>query len=472
MEKKYLTTVVLGAGSRGRDAYGGYIAAHQDKIRAIGVAEPVTERRNRFMEIHNVTEENSYESWESLLAQPKFADAAIICTQDDMHTKPAILAMEKGYDVLLEKPMSNKLEECVQLVKKSEELNKQLQICHVLRYTGFYSTVYDTIQSGKIGDLINIECKENVSYWHFAHSYVRGLWRNSKETSPLILAKCCHDLDLLYWMVGALPKKISAFGELTHYKAENAPTGATERCLDGCPHLDTCFHAAPFLYMDIVPMLRIGVDSDRRLIKFFAGLALNHKTTFKAFSFIIPLLKRIKDFRDWPVSVITDDFTPEGKLKALKEGPWGRCVYHCDNDQPDHMITSIWFENGVTASLTVHGHSAFEGRSIRVDGTKGTMIGDFLHSGERLWFYDKLSGKRELIHKYKMFEEGAIAHGGGDWRLMDAFVELLQKNISKPLTGARASLESHIMAFAAEKSRLEGEIVDMANYREEIMKSS
>ena len=157
-------------------------------------------------------------------------------------------------------------------------------------------------------------------------------------------------------------------------------------------------------------------------------------------------------------------------MKALKEGPFGRCVYHCDNNQPDHMMVGIEFENGVTANLTVHGHSAFEGRSIRVDGTKATLIGDFLHSGEKLWLYDKLSGKKEIIYSAKLFAHGATGHGGGDWALMDAFIQLLRKNIANPLTSARASLESHIMAFAAEKSRLEEKVINMAEYRREVMK--
>jgi predicted dehydrogenase len=164
--EKPITAIVIGAGSRGRDAYGSYAVAHSDKLKILGVAEPVEARRNRFAEIHGLTE-NCYTTWEEILNKPKFADAAIVTTQDNMHTEPALLAMDQGYDVLLEKPMSNKLEDCVQLVNKSEETGKHLQICHVLRYTDFYSTVYNAIQSGKIGDLINIECKENVSFWHF-----------------------------------------------------------------------------------------------------------------------------------------------------------------------------------------------------------------------------------------------------------------------------------------------------------------
>jgi len=467
--EKPITAIVIGAGSRGRDAYGSYAITHSDKLKILGVAEPIEARRNRFAEIHGLTE-NCYEDWEEILNKPKFADAAIVTTQDNMHSQPALKAMDQGYDVLLEKPMSNGLDECIQLVRKSEETGRHLQICHVLRYTDFYSTIYNVIQSEKIGDLINIECKENVSFWHFTHSYVRGLWRNSVEQSPLILAKCCHDLDLLYWLVGVLPKKINAFGTLSHYRADQAPAGSPNYCLDGCPHAETCIYYAPFLYIDVIPLIRIGADSDVGIIKFFSGLALHHRTTFKAFSHLIPALKQVTDWREWPVSVITDDLSYEGKMKALKEGPFGRCVYHCDNNQPDHMMVGIEFENGVTANLTVHGHSAFEGRSIRVDGTKATLIGDFLHSGEKLWLYDKLSGKKEIIYSAKLFAHGATGHGGGDWALMDAFIQLLRKNIANPLTSARASLESHIMAFAAEKSRLEEKVINMAEYRREVMK--
>ncbi len=462
--EKPITAIVCGAGQRGRDAYGRYAESNKDKIQIIGVAEPNPIKRNNFMKIHKIPENRSYNLWKDILAEDKFADAAIITTQDNMHTQPALLAMEQGYDVLLEKPMANKLDECVQLVNKAQETGKRLQICHVLRYTDFYSTIYDTIQSGKLGKVINIECKENVSYFHYSHSYIRGNWRNSEISSPMILAKCCHDLDLLYWMVGVPPKKISSFGNLLYYKKENAPEGAPKRCLDVCPYADKCIFYAPFIYIDNTPLFRVGLDCDIKIIKFFAWLAIKHRTTVKILSKIIPPLKDAVEWHGWPVSVITDDLTYEGKMKALKEGPYGRCVYHCDNNVVDHQTVNIEFENGVTANLTVHGHSAFEGRSIRIDGTKATLIGEFLFSGEQIWLYDKLSGKKEKIFEGHLQLTG---HGGGDTGLMNAFIDLMKRNISKPLTDAKASLESHIMAFAAEKSRLEGKIINMAEYRPE-----
>jgi predicted dehydrogenase len=464
--EKSITAIVCGAGNRGRDAYGRYAEKYSDKIKIIGVAEPNPTRLENFANIHKIPENRRYNSWENILAEDKFADAAIITTQDNMHTQPALLAMERGYDVLLEKPMANKLNECIQLVKKAQETGKHLQICHVLRYTDFYSTIYNIIQSGKLGKLINIECKENVSYWHYSHSYIRGNWRNSEESSPMILAKCCHDLDLLYWMVGVPPKKINSFGNLLFYKKENAPEGAPKRCLDGCPHANNCIYYAPFIYIYNIPLLRIGLNSDIKTYKIFAWLAINHRTTIKILSKIIPLLKKVVNWEDWPVSVITDDLTYEGKMKALREGPYGRCVYHCDNNVVDHQIVNIEFENGVTANLTVHGHSALEGRSIRIDGTKASLIGEFLHSGEKIWFYDKLSGKKEKIFEGYLQLSG---HGGGDTGLMNAFIDLMRKNILKPLTNALASLESHIMAFAAEKSRLDGNVIDMEKYRQEVM---
>jgi len=464
--EKPITAIVCGAGFRGRDAYGRYAETNKDKIKIIGVAEPIPVKRDKFAKIHNIPEERQYNSWKDILAEDKFADAAIITTPDNMHTQPAILAMEQGYDVLLEKPMANKLNECIQLVKKSKESQKHLLICHVLRYTDFYSIIYDTIQSGKLGKLINIECKENVSYWHYPHSFVRGNWRNSEESSPMILAKCCHDLDLLYWIVGVKPKKISSFGNLIYYKKENAPEGAPKRCLDGCPHADKCIYYAPFMYILNIPLLRIGLNSNIKFIKFFSWLTINHRKTTKIISKIIPLLKQALEGDFYPVNVITNDFSYEGKMKALREGPYGRCVYYCDNNVVDHQTVNIEFENGVTANLTMHGHSAFEGRTIRIDGTKATLIGDFLHSGEQIWVYDKLSGKKEKIFKGNLHLTG---HGGGDIKLMDTFVDLMKRNISKSLTNARDSLESHIMAFAAEKSRLEGEVIDMAEYRREVM---
>jgi len=232
--------ILIGAGQRGADVYGLYAQHHPDQICFAAVAEPDPARRARFAEQHQIPPQNQFESWEPLLAQPQFAQAAFVCTQDGQHTAPALAAMHAGYAVLLEKPMATTAEECIQLVRASEETGRPLHISHVLRYTKHFVKMREIIQSGALGQIVTVDHRENVSWWHMVHSYVRGNWRNSGESSPMILAKCCHDLDILLWLLDGHCVSLSSVGGLMHYRAENAPEGAPTRCLDGCPAADTC----------------------------------------------------------------------------------------------------------------------------------------------------------------------------------------------------------------------------------------
>ena len=468
-EKKILKAVLVGAGNRGLAVYGNYALRNAEKLKFIAVAEPIEARRKKFAKLHELHSNRCYESWEDLLAEDKLADTAFICTQDQMHVEPTIKALEKGYDVLLEKPMAHTLEGCIKIVRKVEETGKILGIGHVLRYTNFFSTIYNTIQDGLLGNVINITHRENVSWYHMAHSFVRGNWRNVKDSSPMILAKCCHDLDLLYWMVGSLPKKISSFGSLIHFKPENAPNGAPKYCLDGCPAKDTCNYYAPRIYIDIIPIIQVIEKSDNKLIKFFGYLRKKHLKFLIGLSKIITLLKDLRYWKNWPVGPLyinqPEDYSDEAKLKILKTSPYGRCVYHCDNDVVDHQVVNIEFENNVTANLTMHGFSEQEGRTLRIDGTKATLIGEFHGYGEKITLYNHYSGTEEIIFTQKLSFD-ASAHGGGDFLLIDAFIDsLVDKNKRQPLTNARSSLESHLMAFAANESRLKSTVVDMKEYR-------
>ena len=202
----------------------------------------------------------------------------------------------------------------------------------------------------------------------------------------------------------------------------------------------------------------MGKSSPSRAFRFFS----NHPKSVRVMSKIIRPLKRLADFREWPVSMITSDFSKEGKLQALRKGPYGRCVYHCDNNVVDHQQTVIEFENGITAELTMHGHSALEGRTIRIDGSKGTLIGSFMDYGEELTFIESQSGEKTPLIE---MEGRTEAHGGGDWKLTEGFLDSLQPGFKEvPLTDARSSLESHLMAFAAEKSRLERRVIDMKEF--------
>lgn len=456
--QEQITAVLIGAGYRGSEAYGTYALKNPKKLKFVAVAEPRKAWRENFARTHGIPPENCFTSWEELFNKEKLARAAFICTPDQLHTEPTLLALESGYDVLLEKPMATTVEDCIKLVKKAEEVNKKLQICHVLRYTNFWSTVKTLVDSGQVGDIISITHRENIAYWHTAHSYVRGNWRNSDISAPMILSKCCHDFDLLYWIVGKKPTRISSFGSLSFFNEKNAPPGVPYRCTDGCPIADVCIYSAIKIYVDIEPFYNMGKNSPSRGFRFFS----RHHNLAKGLSKIIFPLKRLTNFKEWPVSMITSDFSLEGKLKALREGPYGRCVYHCDNNVVDHQQTLIEFENGVTAELTMNGHSAIEERTIRIDGTKGTLIGNFMDIGDELIFFDSSNGEKNILIKPKLHAEG---HGGGDTGLMEGFVNSLQPEYSLvPLTEARASLESHLMAFAAEQSRVETRVVDMEKF--------
>uniref|UniRef100_UPI00272BC54C Gfo/Idh/MocA family protein n=1 Tax=Vallitalea guaymasensis TaxID=1185412 RepID=UPI00272BC54C len=215
MEKVTLT--LLGAGQRGMGAYAPYALEYPDEVEFVAVAETDEERRNKFKELHKIKEENCFTTWEELLEKPKMSDAILICTMDDMHYEPTMKALEKGYHVLLEKPMSNNPLECVEMGDYAKKNNRVFSICHVLRYTPFFSTIKEILDEGRIGDIISIQHIENVAYWHQAHSFVRGNWRNSEETSPMILQKSCHDMDIFSWLVGSKCTNISSFGSLTHF---------------------------------------------------------------------------------------------------------------------------------------------------------------------------------------------------------------------------------------------------------------
>jgi predicted dehydrogenase len=452
-----LKAIVIGAGDRGADVYGDYALRHPNEIKFIAVAEPVEERRKGFIIKHDIREENSFTSWEDILAKEKLADIAIIATQDKMHFEPATLAMERGYDVLLEKPMAVTIEQCTKLVKVANKTGKILQIGHVLRYTKFFSKIKNIIDSGKIGKVANISLRENVSSFHYAHSFIRGNWHNRDKASPMILAKSCHDLDILYWFVGSKAKKISSFGSQAFFGRKNQPEGAPDRCLEGCPVSSSCLYFAPRIYIDIEPLLQISSKGSNGYDRFFAKTILRYPNLKK-----YKIFKKARDYSGWPVNVISNDLSYEGKIKALEETDYGKCVYAMDDhDVVDHQVVNIEFENNVTASFTMHGFSYEEGRTLRIDGTKATLIGEFLMSGEKIKLIDVYTGKEKIIHEANIL----TGHGGGDDRLMAAFIKNAREKNQESLSEVNEALESHLMAFASDISRTEERIVEMKELR-------
>lgn len=431
--------VVIGAGHRGADAYAAYAFHHPEEVRFVGVAEPDPVRRERFAQDHDLDESQCFTSWEDLIDAGQLGRAAIVATQDQMHVEPAVAAMEAGYDVLLEKPMAHTLAGAVKLVQTAERTGRILEICHVLRYSPFWVKLHEIVTSDRLGDIITVEHRENVSYWHMSHSFVRGNWRNEGLSSPMILAKCCHDLDILYWNLGVKTANLSSFGSLIHYRAENAGPEIPLRCTDGCPIEAECPFSAIGIYLEgrPFPHLReqaelLGIDPNRPAV--------------------------------WPFTVLTPDPTLENMRRALETGPYGRCVYHCDNDVVDNQVVAMELEDGRTVTLVMHGHSHEEGRTMRYDGSKATLRGRFGITGGRseIAIHDHASGDVETIDiPDDIYGAG---HGGGDAGLMADFLAVLRGE-KEPLTTARESLESHLLAFAAEESRHGRSVVDMEAFR-------
>lgn len=406
---KPITAVVLGAGSRGC-SYSGYAKEYPEELQIVAVAEPRADRRNLLAEQLHIPESNRFASWQELLARPRMADCVFVCTMDDDHTAPAVKAMELGYHVLLEKPMSNTEAECRLIADTASRTGRALAVCHVLRYTPFYMTLKNLIEQGQVGEVTVINQIENVGYWHQAHSFVRGNWRTVRETSPMILQKSCHDMDILLWLMGKDCRRVQSFGSLRHFTPENAPKGAPERCLDGCPHTERCPYYAPALYMDM------------------------HRTS-------------------WPVDVITTDLSEAGRRKALEEGPYGRCVYRCDNDVVDRQVVNLEFEGGAVATFTMTGFSADFSRQLKIFGTEGQITADM---GTNQIVLHRFGEEKQTVP----VDAARSGHGGGDYGILRDFLHVLRHG-GESRTSANVSLQSHLICFAAEKSRKEHIVVEL-----------
>ena len=458
-----LRLLLFGAGNRGAIAYGGYALRHPSEVRFVAVADPNPARRIEFAQAHQIPPERQFDTWQSALAAGRLADAVVNATQDEMHHDSAIAALNAGYDMLLEKPIAPTLNETLDIIRTAEDNQRTLLICHVLRFTDFFQKVHEILQSGRLGQIVHLSQNENVSYFHMAHSYVRGNWRNSSIAAPMILAKCCHDLDLLYWWMGEKVKTLSSSGNLRHYRPENAPQGAPERCTDGCPVEETCPFFAPKIYLDNIPIKIAVSKADYFLPRILGKMSLKSPGLTRALGKVIPQIRLLSEYSGWPRNTITEHPEDDAAvLEALRTGPYGRCVYHCDNDVVDHHVVEMTFEDGITATLTMHGHSHEEGRTLRVDGSRATLLGKFTYSQAWLEVHEHVSGK---VTRFRFLSEvdQTSGHGGGDDGLMRHFVQVMNGD-APPLTSARDSLESHLMAFAAEEARLEDKTIDFMQW--------
>ena len=418
---KKLSVIIVGAGNRG-DRYAGLMHEAPEKYDIVGMADPAEARRVHFQEAYGVPAENCYASWEEILAQPKMADVAVISTVDNMHYYPALAAIEKGYDLLLEKPVAQTAQECADIANAARKKGVNVLVCHVLRYTPFYGRIKELLMAGTIGQVLSIDQVEGIGNVHFSHSYVRGNWHKESESTPMLLAKSCHDLDIIQWLLDKPCTQVSSFGSLTHFTPENAPEGAPIRCADGnCPAYDTCPYNVIKHYYDFKENTR------REIIT--KGIAKRYEAT------------------------------DEEVMEALRTTDYGLCAYHAHNDVLDHQVVSMEFEGGATANLTVNAFNK-GGRYIRLYGTKGEI---YAHMKDKeIQVYDFETKKTTLVPVVKVDETINGGHGGGDGGIIRELYEYL----SGSYTGFRAadidiSVRNHMIGFAAEEARHNRTVVDV-----------
>lgn len=411
-----VSILIVGAGSRGA-GYAGYASRWPERMRIAGVAEPRAEYRDRFAAEHRLPATAVFADWREAARRERLADAVLIATPDAEHAGPALAFIEKGYHVLLEKPMAPNEADCRAIAAAAIARGIVFAVCHVMRYTVYTRAVKKLVDEGRIGRLLSMQILEPVGYWHQAHSYVRGNWRNERLASFMLMAKSCHDLDWIRHVMGRPCVKASSFGSLSHFRRDQKPpeAGAATRCTD-CAFEARCPYSARKIYVE---------RAERG--EFW-----------------------------WPVDVLSIEHTREAVERAVREGPYGRCVYECDNDVVDHQVVNLEFADGATAAFSMVGLTEQSDRKTRLFGTRGQIAGD----GRTIEVYDFLTDRTEVIDTHATAGDITGGHGGGDGGVVDNFLTAVAANDpGLSLSGPRESLESHLMVFAAERSRREGRIV-------------
>lgn len=423
---KRFTVAIAGLGGRGYHTYAKFQHLYPEQMEIVAIADIDKEKIELASREFNVPQEKCFTSAEEMLSCPRLADVVFITTQDRQHKSHIMMALEKGYDVLLEKPISITPKDCIEIRDKVLALGRSVTVCHVLRYTKFFEVVKEAIDSGAIGKVQTLQAIENVGYWHQAHSFVRGNWRNSEIETPMILQKCCHDFDIFIWLLGLECKAVSSFGSLGYFTKENAPEGSAERCVD-CSVKDCPFNAE-----------RIYLDESS--IGFRNGNV------------------------GWPCDIVVENPTEEKLLNALKTSPYGKCVFRCDNNVVDHQVVNMLFEGGVTVQLTMTGFTAENYRYVKVMGTKGQIEADQKKNIVTVTPF----GGEPVVYDINELAEDLSGHGGGDNKMLKEMFETIE-NGGQPRSAIADSVGGHLIAFAAEESRLHnGELIKISEFEKNL----
>lgn len=419
-----VTAIIVGAGHRSL-LYASYAKMHPDRLQIVGVVDPDPVRRRHTAGLHSLTPDQCFASVEQLVSGKKMADAAINGTMDADHVATSLPLLQHGYDLLLEKPIGISDDEVMQLLESQRKWNSKVLVCHVLRYAPFYTQIRRRVADGEIGDILHIQTEENVSYHHMAMGFVRGKWNNkAKSKSSMLMAKCCHDLDLLTWMKdGIAPVKVNSLGGLTYFREERAPEGSGTRCLVDCEIEHECPYSARKNYVE-------------------QGLWM--------------------DYIWHSIEHITMNPSKEQMLESLRtDNPYGRCVWRCDNDVVDHQSVIVQFADGSTASHSLIGGTAKPCRTIHIVGTKGEISGVMEDGSYVVRHPDARAGHEYMEEKVKV-DVSSDMHGGGDLRLVEDFVRVLKGEApSLSTTSLEDSIYGHLIGFNADRAREQGLFVQL-----------
>lgn len=412
---KTIKLAVIGCGNRGK-VYAGYSLTHPDAARVCYACDSSRDRLEAFAAMFSLSPNRLYADASNMLEVMEDIDLVIVSTNDDTHFAIASEVLKHKHHCLLEKPMSPQAWECVELVRLAEQNGVSLILGHVLRYTPVFSTIHQLVHTEHaIGDLVAIHHSENVSIDHLVHSYVRGNFRN---LSPIILAKSCHDLDILCWLIGKRCKKVSSFGHLDFFTKEHAPEGSAYRCLD-CSVESACPFSAVKRYL--------GPDIG------------------------------------WPTCMISVDTSLEARKRALRETRYGVCAFHSDNTVANHQVVNLEYEDRITVSFVLSGFNTVETREIRLMGTKGDIFANMEENYIRVRTF---GSKEDRVIRPAVY---GGSHSGGDVLLMQDVVTRLQNNdMHQARTQASLSLESHLIAFAAEHARASDTVVQLEDFTRSI----
>lgn len=407
-----LRVAVIGAGVRGT-SLARKLATSKFKAVAAAVAEPDEEKRRSFAEEFNIEDSATFSGWKELIDKVTGCDAAIIATLDNQHAGPAVASLDRGWHILMEKPLADRFQDCELIVRKQQLKEKVVAVCHTLRFMEGFRKLKDILESGKIGRLINVEHMEGIGNLRFAHNYVRGRWAREKENTFLLLHKCSHDIDYINWLFHEPCMRVSSFGTLQYFTPENAPERSARRCTDGCAIVDSCPYSAPMIYINA------------------------------------PL-------DEWPARDICRIHTHDEHMKAVKNGPYGLCVWQAGNDVVDHQVVMMEFRGGATATCTLSGFSATNGRRIRLQGTLGELL------------FDEAAGTISIKKFDAKMEESvkivpSASYHPEDQDIVDDWLSSILLSTSVTVDAAEA-LRTHAVVFAAEISRKERRTVEMSEF--------